>query len=117
MNTSHPDLGELGPELRKLLQAVLDGIDPAVRAAALLASSGSPGKCQQVWCPVCALAAAAAGEEHPLLTLLAEHGVTLLEMLRTAAGAAGAATEPPGGPGGAPAQSGYQPIEVTIEKD
>ncbi len=120
MNTSHADLGELGPELRKLLQAILDGIDPAVRAAAQLASSGSPGNCQQVWCPVCALAAAAAGEEHPLLTLVAEHSVTLLEVLRTVVGAAEAAEptdEPPTGPGGAPPASGYQAIEVTIEKD
>ncbi len=79
---SHPDLGELGPELRKLAQAILDRLDPAVRAAALLAASSGdgPGKCQQVWCPVCALAALATGEEHPLLTIVAEHSVALYEV-------------------------------------
>ena len=59
MNAAHP---ELGPELRKLAQAILDGIDPVVRtAAAMTAGAGvGTGKCQQIWCPVCALAAEAA---------------------------------------------------------
>ena len=67
MSGAHPDIG---PELRKLAQAILDGIDPAVRtAAALTAGAGvGTGKCQQVWCPVCALAALATGDQHPLLT-------------------------------------------------
>ena len=69
MNGAHPDIG---PELRKLAQAILDGIDPAVRtAAALTAGAGvGTGKCQQVWCPVCALAALATGDQHPLLTVM-----------------------------------------------
>ena len=56
MTGSHPDIG---PELRQLAQTILDRLDPAVRlAAARAAGSGDgPGKCQQVWCPVCALAA------------------------------------------------------------
>ena len=33
MSGAHPDIG---PELRKLAQAILDGIDPAVRTAAAL---------------------------------------------------------------------------------
>lgn len=78
----HPDIG---PELRQLAQALLDRLDPAVRAAAAAAGEAlrGPGRCQQVWCPVCALAALAAGEQHPLLTLVAEHSVTLLTVIRT----------------------------------
>jgi hypothetical protein len=118
---AHPDLGELGPELRKLAQAILDRLDPAVRAAAMLAASGDgPGKCQQVWCPVCALAALVTGEEHPLLTVVAEHSVALFEVIRAVVGETGEAPGPPDGPppggaAGAPAGSAYQHIPVTIE--
>ena len=40
------------------------------------------GKCQQVWCPVCALAALATGDQHPLLTVIADHSIALLEVIR-----------------------------------
>jgi len=76
---------DLGPELRQLAQAILDRIDPALRTAAALAAARAgegPGKCQQVWCPVCALAAVVSGEEHPLLTVISEHSVALLAMVR-----------------------------------
>jgi hypothetical protein len=93
MTGVHPDIG---PELRKLAQSILDGIDPAVRLAATraLGDGAGTGKCQQVWCPVCALAAVVTGEEHPL---------------------------PDGPPGGgaqadAEAPSRYQPIAVTVEE-
>ena len=81
MNAAHP---ELGPELRKLAQAILDGIDPVVRtAAAMTAGAGvGTGKCQQIWCPVCALAALATGDQHPLLTVVADHSIALLEVVR-----------------------------------
>jgi hypothetical protein len=117
---AHPDLG---PELRQLAQTILDRLDPAVRAAAAMAagSGDAPGKCQQVWCPVCALAALAAGEQHPLLNVIAEHSVALLAVIRaviddTAAQATGGAEppepppEPPSGPGR------YQHIPVTVEE-
>lgn len=121
----HPDLGELGPELRKLAQAILDGIDPAVRAAAMLASSGNPGRCQQVWCPFCALAAVAAGEEHPLLTAIAEHSVALFAVIRAILSETRDTPEPtppsdgpPGGGAeegnGAAAKAGYQRIPIII---
>jgi len=122
----HPDIG---PELRKLAQTILDGIDPAVRAAAMRASGGGPGtgKCQQVWCPVCALAALAAGEQHPLLTVIAEHSVALLAVIRAIiAEVDGSMTPPPpeGPPGGgvaepapeAGAKSRYEPITITVEE-
>lgn len=82
MTGSHP---ELGSELRQLAQEILDRLDPAVRlAAANFAASAddSPGKCQQVWCPVCALAAVINGEQHPLLSVIAEHSVALLTVIR-----------------------------------
>jgi hypothetical protein len=121
----HPDLA---PELRQLAQAILDRLDPAVRSAAALAAGragGSQGQCQQVWCPVCALAALVTGEQHPLLTIIAEHSVALLTVIRTIledAAAGGGPEQPPptGGPGGGEAPpSGlgrYQNIPVTVEE-
>lgn len=79
MSGAHTDIP---PELRRLAQAILNGIDPAVRAAATMASTGGAGKCQQVWCPVCALAAVVNGEQHPLMTVIASHSVALLDVLR-----------------------------------
>jgi hypothetical protein len=132
VNTAHP---ELGPELRKLAQVILDGIDPAVRmAAAMTAGNGvGTGKCQQIWCPVCALAALATGDQHPLLTVIADHSIALLEVIRAIVSDVSdvdrtSAPPPPDTPpdGAAPAgdapvdESGartrYQPIPVTIEE-
>ena len=81
MGTPHPDIG---PELRRLAQLILDRLDPAVRAAAAVATEGlgAAGRCQQVWCPVCALAAVANGEQHPLLTVIADHSMALLAVIR-----------------------------------
>ena len=116
MSGSHPNLG---PELRQLAQSILDRIDPAVRtAAAAAAGADGPGKCQQVWCPVCALAALVSGEQHPLLTVIAEHSVALLTVVRamvadieTTPGPDGPPDEPP-----PPGPSRYQHIPVTVEE-
>lgn len=133
MSGAHPDIG---PELRRLAQAILDGIDPAVRtAAALTAGAGvGTGKCQQVWCPVCALAALATGDQHPLLTIVADHSVALLDVIRGIVNDISDIDRPdkpppdgpPGGGGaepdaGAPAadataKTRYQPIPVTVEE-
>jgi hypothetical protein len=127
---------DIGPELRALAQTILDKLDPAVRlAAARAAGTGDgPGKCQQVWCPVCALAALVAGEQHPLLDVVAEHSVALLSVVRAiietgangAQGPAGPGDPPPEGPpppagpnGDEPSPSGpgrYQHIPVTVEE-
>ncbi|OJZ73373.1 hypothetical protein BRW65_13920 [Mycobacterium paraffinicum] len=120
---------EIGPELRRLAQSILDGIDPAMRtAAALTAGRGvGTGKCQQVWCPVCALAALATGDQHPLITVIADHSIALLEVVRAMLDDInGAAKPPPDGPPGdggtdseapeAPTRTRYQPIPVTIEE-
>ena len=84
MTSQHSDIG---PELRQLAQAILDRLDPAVRSAAAMAADSmrGPGRCQQVWCPVCALAALVSGEQHPMLTVISEHSVALMTMLRTLA--------------------------------
>ncbi|SOX54691.1 hypothetical protein MAAFP003_3369, partial [Mycobacterium ahvazicum] len=131
VNKPHPDIA---PELRKLAEAILNGIDPAVRmAAAMTAGNGvGTGKCQQIWCPVCALAALATGDQHPLLTVIADHSIALLEVIRAIVDdldrSSGPTPPPPpdGPPGGAAAAEGapageaqvrtrYQPIAVTIE--
>ena len=128
MNAAHP---EIGPELRKLAQAILDGIDPAVRMAATLTAGDGPGtgKCQQIWCPVCALAAVATGDQHPLITMIADHSIALLEVIRSLVDDIDRSAKPPpdGPPGGEPPTDGgaaddagvtshYQPIPVTIEE-
>jgi hypothetical protein len=110
----------MSPELRQLAQAILDRLDPAVRSAAAMAGGADgPGKCQQVWCPVCALAALVSGEQHPLLTVIAEHSVALLTVVRamvedieTSGGPdrPGPDEPPPSGPGR------YQHIPVTVEE-
>jgi hypothetical protein len=129
---AHPDIG---PELRQLAQAILDRLDPALRTAATLtASEGKgPGKCQQVWCPVCALAALVNGEQHPLLTVIADHSVSLLGVVRAMVAdledPARSPPEPPpdgargdsdtdAGPDGVsrPGPGRYQHIEVTVEE-
>lgn len=119
---------ELGPELRALAQTILDRLDPAVRLAAARAASGSAGegKCQQVWCPVCALAALVAGEQHPLLTIIADHSVALLTVVRAIidqsdgpAGPDAPPPPPPDGPPDEPPPTGpgrYQHIPVSVEE-
>jgi len=124
----HPDIG---PELRKLAQKILDQIDPAVRLAASMAVGGGAGtgKCQQVWCPVCALAAVVSGDEHPLLTVVAEHSVALLAVIRAIVDQVDQTTPTPPTPDGPPgggaepeaaadlgSTTRYQPISVTVDE-
>jgi hypothetical protein len=115
---------DIGPELRQIAQLILDRLDPAVRVAAALAAERgeAPGKCQQMWCPVCALAALVTGEQHPLLTVIADHSIALLTVIR--AMVEGAERQPPpdgGGDGGGdgPDHSPpgrYQHIPITVEE-
>lgn len=127
MSGAHPDIG---PELRRLAQAILDGIDPAVRAAAAMTGGAGvgTGKCQQVWCPVCALAALATGDQHPLLTIIADHSIGLLEVIRaiisdindvedidrSSKPQPDEPPDPPDPPG--PGKTRYQPIPVTVDE-
>jgi hypothetical protein len=115
MSGAHTDIG---PDLRALAQAILDRVDPAVRAAAALTAgrSDSPGKCQQVWCPVCALAALAQGEQHPMLDVIAENSLALMAIVRAMVD--GADRRPPDGspeppqPDARPAHYADIPISV-----
>lgn len=124
-SSSHSDIG---PELRQLAQTILDRLDPAVRSAAAMAADSlrGPGRCQQVWCPVCALAALVSGEQHPMLAVIAEHSVALMTMLRTLAGDPQAAPAPASPAPGADGDSGateptangngrYQSIPIVVE--
>lgn len=127
MSKAHPDIT---PELRQMAQGILDGIDPLVRAAAAAAASADPpGKCQQVWCPVCALAALAAGEQHPMLEVVAQHSVTLLTAVRAlleaseSAAASGASADGDDQhkhtedvPAARPAAPRYQDIPIRVEE-
>jgi hypothetical protein len=117
----HPDLG---PELRQLAQTLLERVDPAIRfgLATLLTGEGA-GRCEQVWCPVCALVALANDEQHPMLTVIAEHSTALLDMVRALLDNETDATPPPptdptGAPEPeAPSEPGrYQPIPVSVEE-
>jgi len=85
-----------------------------------------------VWCPVCALAALVAGEQHPLLTVIADHSVALLAVIRAIVEDPAEPAPPPppppppdgppetDGPGGGespPDGPGrYQHIPVTVEE-
>jgi hypothetical protein len=126
MTGVHPDIG---PELRKLAQKILDQIDPAARLAASMAvgDGAGTGKCQQVWCPVCALAAVVSGDEHPLLTVIAEHSAALLAVIRAIVDQVDQTPPtPPDGPRGGGAEpeaaadprpaTRYQPISVTVDE-
>lgn len=128
---------DLGPELRRLAQLILERLEPAVRAAAAMArdsvagesvagdSAREPGPCQQVWCPVCALAAWSNGEQHPLLNVIAEHGVTLMSVIQAMVAnqsAEGARADPAGsgdarGDGAPPPSSsvGFHHIPIVVE--
>jgi hypothetical protein len=77
---------------------------------------------------LCALAALVTGDQHPLLTVIGEHSVALLEVIGAiVADIERSATPPPDGPPGAgvgaggaageaTAKSRYQPIPVTVEE-
>lgn len=124
MSPGHP---EIGPELRQLAQAILDRLDPAVRAAAARAGEalGGPGRCQQAWCPVCALAALVSGEQHPMLTVIAEHSVALVSAIRAMVGDPTVAAPTPeaarpahdgDGTDGSRTNGSYQSIPIVVER-
>nr|WP_208411300.1 hypothetical protein [Mycolicibacterium fluoranthenivorans] len=115
--------------MRQLAQTILDRLDPAVRVAAARAASAgaAQGQCQQVWCPVCALAALVAGEQHPLLSVIAEHSVALLTIVRAmvAEPCAEPTPPPPDDPSGPPRHGGdpdpapsgrYEHIPVSFQE-
>ena len=106
---------DLGPDVRALVQTVLTILGPLLQAGAMLlpGADAPPGRCQQAWCPVCAVMAVASGEHHPLAAIVAEYGATLLALLQSVASPTDAARAPVTEPA-APATSRYQSIPVTI---
>jgi hypothetical protein len=68
---------------------------------------------------VCALAALVSGEQHPLLTVIAEHSVALLTVVRAMVqdieSTPGPGEPPPDEPP-PPGPSRYQHIPVTVEE-
>jgi len=111
-----PRHSDIGPELRQLAQSILERLDPAVRLAAARAQAGGPGKCEQVWCPVCALAALISGEQHPLLNVVAEHSVALLTLVKAMVDNLDTAGTPPPEPDGAP-PAGPSPQDPTTPSE
>jgi len=104
------------PDLESLARQLAAVLDPLAKAVVGIAASDSePGKCQQVWCPVCAALALASGEQHPLVTLVAEHASSLLILLNAMASQDdGPASGNPPDIGPEPPTGRYQPIPVTI---
>lgn len=106
MSVEHPDVG---PELQQLAAKILAMLDPLIQAAkAIPSADGEPGRCQQVWCPFCAIAAVASGEHHPLIAVVADHSAALLSLLHATVSAPTAGTPSPDPP------SRYEHIDVTI---
>jgi hypothetical protein len=68
---------------------------------------------------VCALAALVSGEQHPLLTVIAEHSVALLTVVRAMVADIESTPTPDRPPPDEPPPSGpsrYQHIPVTVEE-
>ncbi|WP_280197316.1 hypothetical protein [Nocardia cyriacigeorgica] len=80
--TAEPDgLAEFAVELKLLAEAVLERVEPVLRRAA---ADGKPEWDNCSWCPVCAAAALVRGEQHDVLTAIADHGTAIVTVLREA---------------------------------
>lgn len=112
---------ELLGELREFAESVLTRVEPALRRAATGVDLSEWSGCD--WCPVCAGLALLRGERHELLSALADHGVTVVTVLREAL--AGMPVDPVTPDDDTPAQPGgrhrrtsnpnfYQPIPVMV---
>lgn len=74
-------IAEFTEELRLLAEAVLERVEPVLRAAA---EDGQPEWNNCTWCPVCAAAALVRGEHHEVLAAVAAHGTAIVTVLREA---------------------------------
>ena len=94
--------------IARLLAAALQAV------GAVLPSTDAPaGKCTQSWCPLCAMAAVAAGETHPLAAAISEHGAALITALLTMTGTDDEPSQPPSD-GRSESPGRYQSIPVTV---
>ncbi|MEU3015053.1 hypothetical protein [Nocardia asteroides] len=86
----HPDgFAEFTEELRLLAEVLLARVEPVLRRTAA-DGQADLGGCS--WCPVCAAAALVRGEHHDVVAALAEHGTSMVTVLREAL--AGVPVEP-----------------------
>jgi hypothetical protein len=124
------DVAELLSLLGDVLTAALERVEPTLRRAAQGLRDGGPGESAVArddwnscaWCPLCAVGALVRGEHHDLLSLLADHGVTAVTVLREALAGVpvepivppGVAGEPRPAPRRAPAHPVYEPIPITL---
>ncbi|MFC6012958.1 hypothetical protein [Nocardia lasii] len=78
----HPDgFAEFAEELRLLAEVLLARVEPVLRRTAA-DGQADLGGCS--WCPVCAAAALVRGNHHDVVAALAEHGTSMVTVLREA---------------------------------
>ncbi|MFI6869555.1 hypothetical protein [Nocardia sp. NPDC050406] len=75
------NLAEFVDELRLLAEAVLERVEPVLRKTA---ADGRTEWSSCSWCPVCAAAALLRGEHHDVVAAIAEHGTSIVTVLREA---------------------------------
>ncbi|MFD3464281.1 hypothetical protein ACFWVM_31600 [Nocardia fluminea] len=77
----HDGFAEFTEELRLLSEVLLARVEPVLRRTAA-DGRADLGGCS--WCPVCAAAALLRGDHHDVVAALAEHGTSLVTVLREA---------------------------------
>ncbi|WP_410876444.1 hypothetical protein [Nocardia sp. A7] len=85
----HDGFAEFAEELRLLAEVLLSRVEPVLRRTAA-DGQADLGGC--AWCPVCAAAALVRGDHHDVVATLAEHGTSMVTVLREAL--AGTPVEP-----------------------
>ncbi|MFD3593256.1 hypothetical protein ACFWU5_11050 [Nocardia sp. NPDC058640] len=78
----NPDgFAEFTEEMRLLAEVLLARVEPMLRRTA---ADGQPDLGGCAWCPVCAAAALVRGDHHDVIAALAEHGTSMVTVLREA---------------------------------
>ncbi|MFD3747602.1 hypothetical protein [Nocardia sp. NPDC058633] len=77
----HDGFAEFTEELRLLAEVLLARVEPVLRRTAA-DGQADLGGC--AWCPVCAAAALVRGDHHDVVAALAEHGTSMVTVLREA---------------------------------
>ncbi|MGW0251645.1 hypothetical protein ACWDYH_33960 [Nocardia goodfellowii] len=79
---AHADgFAEFAEELKLLAEAVLERVEPVLRRTA---TDGQAQWSSCSWCPVCAAAALLRGEHHDVVAAIADHGTSIVTVLREA---------------------------------
>ncbi|MFD3705136.1 hypothetical protein ACFWUP_18520 [Nocardia sp. NPDC058658] len=77
----HDGFAEFTEELRLLAEVLLAKVEPVLRRTAA-DGQADLGGC--AWCPVCAAAALVRGDHHDVVAALADHGTSMVTVLREA---------------------------------